>query len=280
MYLTAVNDFPEELTGIQSRIALASLYIKNREINKAEEIIERLIEISPNDPKANFIRAKLAMRKKDFEKAIIALRIVNKETPENVEAYFLLANIYQLEKNTEQANSVLASAHDNNKTNPEALLLLSRYYMGRDEDRAEKFIDQYNKIKKDDYEGLSIKALIRNQKNSKVEANEIAIKLIELYPDRPNGYLQAIQLYGEKGDKEGAIALLEQGYINVKENRKLLAILVKLEVSEKRYNAATKRIKAELKNAPDDAELNIILAKIYLSKGDIGDAENFVEKFY
>jgi len=273
VYLSAVNDFPEELTGVQSRTALASLYIKDKEINKAEEIIESAIEISPNDPKINFIRAKLAMRKKDFEKAIIALRIVNKETPENIEAYFLLANIYQLEKNTEQANSVLVSAHDNNKTNSEALLLLSRYYMSRDIDRAEKIIDQYNKLKKDDYKGLSIKALIRNQKNSKVEANEIAQKLIELYPDKPNGYLQAIQLYGEKGDKKGAVALLEQGYINVKENRKLLAILVKLEVSEKRYSAAKKRVKAELESTPDDVELNIMLSKIYLSKGNSGDAE-------
>ena len=200
---------------------------------KAKEYISDALTISPNDPKVNFVKAKLAIRDKDFEAATISLRIVTKETPENIEAFFLLAGIYQKEGNEEQARAIMNTAYDNNKTNADSLLKLAKFYLTRDIDKAEKITNDFNHIKENDYEGLSLKAAIYNKKKSQEEAYEIAETLRNLYPDKPNGYLQAVPYYSVKKDIGKAISMLEKGYINVEDNRKILVLLTTYQASEK-----------------------------------------------
>jgi len=268
VFKEAINDFSEEVTGITARTALASIYIRDKNYDKAAAIVEEAILISPNDPQVNYLRAKFAVRNNDFEKAIISLRIVTKEMPENIEAYFLLANVYQLEGNEGQVKSTLNSAYKNNRTNSDGLLKLASFYINKDVNQAEKIIDDFNSLKESDYNGLSIKAAILNQKKLHNDAKKIAEKLMELYPNKPNGYLQAIPFYAQSNEKQKAISLLESGYINVKENRKLLTILTTLQVAEKQFKVAIKRIKAELNTTPEDAEMKILLSKVYLASED------------
>ncbi len=268
----AINDFSEEVTGISARTILAALYLSDEDFEKATEIIEDAISVSPNDPDVNFLRAKFAVYNKDLETAIISLRIVTKEMPENIEAFFLLASVYQQEGNKEQVKSILTSAYENNKTNAAALLKLAQYHLTKDIKQAEKIIDHYNSIKGTDYDGLSIKAAILNQNKKQSDAYEIAKTLMESYPDKPNGYLQAIPYYGVKKDKKAAILLLENGYMNTSDNRKLLVLLTAFQVEEKKFDIVEKRIKAELISTPDDVQLKILLAKVYMVNNNAGSA--------
>jgi len=276
VYKKAIQDFPEELTGIEARTTLASLYFNDREFALANTMVEDTILISPNDPKINIIRARLALRDKNAEKAIIALRVVIKETPENIDAYFLLVNAYNLEKNEDQVASTLNTAYENNKTNPASLLKLTKYYLGHDPEKAEKIIDSYNSLKESDYEGMSIKAVILNTKKNMSEAYVLAEKLIELYGDKPNGYLQALPYLSEQGKLDEVVSILEKGYISTKDNRKILELLTRLQVSEKKFDIVEKRIKPEIEKSPDDMLLKILLAKVYLANGKSRDAETLL----
>ena len=275
--LKAINDFPEEVTGVESRATLAGIYISDKDYSKAKEVVDEAINISPNDPKVNMLRARLALNEKDMETATISLRIVTKETPENIDAYLLLANIYQFEKNDEQLNSTLNSAFENNKRNADGLLKLVQVLLSRDIDLAEKAIDQYNNLKENDYKGLSIKALILNQKKEFSDAYAVSKKLMELYPEQPNGYLQTIYYYNQSNDVAKAISTLEKGYINTKNNRKILAMLTNLQLSEKQFDIVENRINAELKAAPDDEELKLLLTKAYLANNDIDAAARILK---
>lgn len=274
----AITDFSDEETGIDARIALTSIYISDKDYDKARDVIEAAILISPNNPEVNFIRAKLALNDKDMEKAIISLRIVIKEKPENVDAYFLLANVYQLQKNNEQVTSILNTAYGNNKTNADSLLKLAKYQLSRDIDKASKIIDDYNSIRENDYDGLSIKGAILNQDKNQAEAFKIGEKLMELYPERPNGYLQVVPYYVQKQSKQEAIAVLEKGYLNAKENRKILILLSNLQVSDKRFDTVAERIKTELSASPDDAELKLLLAKVYILDNKMSMAEELLNQ--
>jgi len=106
------------LSGVEARISLASIYISEKDEARASEVVEDAFGVSPNDPKVNFLRAKIALFNKDIERAIISLRIVTKEMPENIDAFFLLARAYQLEDNKEQVKSTLYSAYENIKLIP------------------------------------------------------------------------------------------------------------------------------------------------------------------
>lgn len=275
---TAINEFSEEVTGITARTNLALIYIQDKEYDKASVIIEDATLITPNDPNVNFLRAKFAVTDKDLEKAIISLRIVTKEMPENIDAYILLANVYQQERNKEQVNNTLNSAYENNKTNPDALLKLAKYHANSDVVQASKIIDAYNAIKGTTYDGLSLKVLILNKSKKFAEANEVAKQLVESYPDKPSGYLQAIPYFSQKGDAASAVSLLEQGYIKVKDNRKILFLLTTLQVEDKKFDIVEKRLKAELNSAPEDMQIKILLAKVYLLRDGSDLAEPLLEE--
>lgn len=274
----AIKDFSEDVTGITARTTLASIYISDKEYDKASEVVEEALSISPNDPQVNFLRAKFAVINKDLEKAILSLRIVTKEMPENIDAYILLANVYQQEGNKEQVNNTLNSAYENNKTNADALLKLAGIYMNRDINQAEKIIDNYNAIKGADYEGLSVKALLSNQNKKHSEAYEVAQKLVDAYPDKPNGYLQSVPYFLQQKDNVAAISLLEKGYLNVKDNRKILVLLTTLQVEKKKFNVVENRIKAELGASPDDVQLKILLAKVYMVNNNADSAETLLNE--
>ena len=277
VYKQAVSDFSEEKVGVNARIALAAIEIADKNFPGAETIIGEAIGVSPNDPKVNLLRAKLALHDKQSEKAIIALRIVTKETPEDIDAYFLLAKAYQLEGNDEQIESVLNSAYTNNKTNPEGLLKLAQYYLATDVIKAEKIIDDYNSLKADDYKGMSIKAAVLNKRKLYGEAYKVAERLIELYPTKPEGYLQSIAYLGQQDKKSEAISILEKGYINSKNNRKILLLLTSLQVSNKQFEIVEKRINAEIQQAPEDDALKVIKAKVAMAKGDSNNASGILE---
>ncbi len=276
VYINAIKDFSEEKTGIDARISLSSMYINSGDFTKASELVNDAFSISPNDPKVNFLRAKLALREKDLETAIISLRIVLKETPENIDAYILLAKIYQINDQQNQVREVLNSAYENNRGNAGALLKLAKIYLRQDITQAEKIIDNYNSLKKSDYEGLSIKAAILNQNKKYSDSYEIAKILMDAYPDKPNGYLQAVSYYNFKNDKKKAASILEQAYINVKDNRKILAMLTSLQISENKFDIVINRIKKELSVFPEDVELKLLLAKVYMSKRDVNLAESLL----
>lgn len=276
----AIIDFPEEETGVSARITLASIEISEGNYDKAIEVVEEAILISPNNPEVNFMRAKLALRDKDIEKAIISLRIVTKAKPENVVAYILLANVYQLEKNKEQVNSILNTAYANNKTNADGLLKLAQYQLTRDIDNASQIIDDYNNLKEGDYDGLSIKASILNQGQveEKYEGYNIAKILMESYPDKPNGYMLTIPYLTQRHDNLKAASVLEKGYLSTKDNRKLLVLLTALQMEDKKFDIAEKRIEAELTAAPEDDDLKFLLTKVYLSNNKDDAAENLLKE--
>ncbi len=277
IYSEVVTDFSEDGTGISARAALAAMYISEKKYNEAISIADEALLVSPNDPKLNFLRAKLALRDEDYEKAIITLRIVTKETPDNIDAFILLANVYKKEGNAEQATVTLNNVYDANKANAEGLLKLSQYYVRSDIKKAEKIIDQHNKIKPSSYEGLSIKAAILNQNKQQPEAFKIAEKLMETYSNKENGYLQATPFYGDKKDTASAISVLEKGYINVKDNRKILTLLTSLQVNQKKFDVVKKRLNAEVESKPEDAQLQIMLAKVYLANNELQQAEKLLK---
>ena len=274
----AIDDFPEEVTGVTARTVLASVYISDNALDKASEVVEDALSISPNDPQVNYLRAKFAVRDKDMEKAIISLRITTKEMPENISAFLLLAAVYQQEGNKEQAVDILNTAYESNRANADALLKLAQYYLNRDIKKAEKIIDTYNNIKGSDYAGLSIKAALLNQNKKYTEAYEIAKVLMNEHPDKPNGYLQAVPYSNQQGDRNKAISVLEEGYAKATDKRKILALLTSLQLSEKQFDVVVNRLKAEIKKSPEDESLRILLAKVYAVNNNLDATEQLLNE--
>jgi putative PEP-CTERM system TPR-repeat lipoprotein len=269
IYQQAIEDFSEEVTGIESRLSLATIYIQQNQKDKGISVLNDALEISPNDAKLNLLKARLDVADENYEEAVLALRIVTKETPENMEAFLLLANTYRLQGNDEQMASTLNRAYELNRLNADGLMKLAQYQLiSEDIEKSLRIIEDYNKLKPDNYQGLSIQAAILNQQKLHAEADTLAQKLIELFPDKPNGYLQAAPHALASGDMDKAISILERGYINVSENRKILILLTRLQGAQKKFDIVEKRLNTELESTPEDTELLGLSVNVSLAKGD------------
>ena len=92
-----------------------------------------------------------------------------------------------------QAEETIARAYENNRDNIKALLPLAKYHVqNKNAVEAEKVIDDYLRLDADNYEALSIKSGILNGKKNYTEAYELAEKMVSLYPEKENGYIQSV----------------------------------------------------------------------------------------
>ena len=212
-YKTAIKDFPDEETGITSRIQLAKIYMQKEDVQSATSIIDEAAEIAPNDSEVNLVKAKIALVNKDIEQAIISLRTVVKDNPDNIEAYFLLAASHKANNEESQAVDTIARAYDNNRDNIKALLPLAKYHVqNKNTVEAERVIDDYLRLDADNYDALSIKSSILNGKKDFAEAYVLAEKMVSLYPEKENGYIQSVPALLSNREADKTIDLLNTGY--------------------------------------------------------------------
>lgn len=212
-YKAAIEDFSKDETGITSRVQLATIYMTRDEAEQATSIIDEAAEIVPNNSEVNLVRAKIALYQNDIEPAIKSLSTVIKEDPANIQAYFLLARTHRAKQETSQAADVIARAYENNRDNIDALMPLARYHIqNKNTADAEKIIDDYLRLDANNYEALSIKSSILNARKDFTPAYQLAEKMVNLYPEKENGYVQSVPALVSQREIDRAIELLRTGY--------------------------------------------------------------------
>jgi tetratricopeptide (TPR) repeat protein len=279
IFQSAILDFSDESTGIESRVFMAKIFIEQKNEDKALSIVDEAVLISPNDPAVNLLRARIYLSKNDIESAIISLRIVINNEPENITAYFLLASAYKAIKQNEQANDIINQARENNRSNKEALLALSKYHVKNNEpEQAEKVIDNYLSIDADSYEALTLKINILNSKKEFIAAKPYIEHMLSVHPDKENGYLHAAQQLLIDKKYDDAVELLERGYSKTDNNRKILGALTKIQGSMKNSAAAIKRIEDEIREKGEDAELYMFLASAHIASGNLQESKKHLKR--
>ncbi len=279
IFKSAASDFPEDSVVVKSRIYLANLYMRKKNIDAATSVIDDAYKISPNDAEVNFIKAKLQMLNKGYEGAIISLRIVVKDDPENMEAYFLLSNALRANGGEEQATEIIDLAYENNRANAEGLMSLARYHArNKNKVQLEKVIDNYLSIDANNYEALSYKSTLLNDRKMFSEVKPYSSRMIELYPDMPNGYIQSVPyMLTEKRENE-AVSLLERGYKRVSEKNRILELLALIHVSKKSFDVAISKVKSAIRENGETAELYMLLARVQIASGRADDAKTSLIK--
>ena len=138
---------------------------------------------------------------------------------------------------------------------------------------AEKAIDDYLRLDADNYEALSLKASILNSKKNYKEASDLAERIIELFPDKENGYIQAVPNLLADNNNQAAQDLLETGYEKTDKNLKILLLLAQLEINSGNADSAIKRLNTAIQTN-DTEQLRLLLAKAYASTNDMESAKS------
>lgn len=274
-----VSDFFEDSIAISSRVDLANLYMQKKNLDAAKSVIDDALKISPNDSEVNLINAKLLFVSQDYDDVITSLRIVIKEDPEKIEAYILLSAAHNFKGEAEQAEEILNQAYINNRVNPQGLIQLARYYAKNKYDtKLEKVIDNYLSMDPDNYEALSFKSELLSKRKMFSEIKPYASRLLELYPDMPNGYIHSASYMVNENRKNDAINLLDEGFNKVSKNEDILKPLVSLYVSLKDFDVATNKVQSFIRDNGETADLYVLLSKIQMASGNVDSAKVSLNK--
>ena len=269
----AVKDFPEDETGVTSRVQLAKIYMQKEDVESAVSTINEAADIAPNDSEVNLVKAKISIYNRNIEQAIISLRTVIKDDPANVEAYFLLAASHKANNEISQADEIIARAHENNRDNIKALLPLAKYHVqNNNAANAETVIDDYLRLDPDNYDAMSIKSSILNAKKEFTAAHELAEKMLGLEPNKENGYIQSVPALLANKELGKAIDLLNTGY----EKTGSLQILRLIAMAQVSAGDAPKAIaKLESISEKDSNEqVLLLLAQVHAANKDSESAIN------
>ncbi len=103
----AFEDFKKALTldsnNSLAHVGLTTLYLQNKEYDKAISQASKLIQRKPNDYIGYFVRGNIYLEKRQFEQAIEDYEKGLALNPEDQGVYYNLSCIYSLKKNTKKA---------------------------------------------------------------------------------------------------------------------------------------------------------------------------------
>ena len=266
---SVISDHSEDMVGVQSRNFLASIYMKKKDVKAASRIIDDALTVSPNNSESNFFRAKLYFIDKKYDETISSIRIVLKDDPEDIEAYFLLSDAHRRKGQDVLADEILAQGYEKNRTNGKALIALAKYYAASKNDtELEKVVNSYLSIDIDNYEILSLKSAQLNKEKQFIDAFQFASRMLKLHPDMPNGYIQSAPYMLAENKNDEIISLLEEGYKKVKNNGRILELLVSIYVEQKNYDSAINKVKSAISDYGGMPRLYMLLSKIQMASGD------------
>ena len=276
---SVVSDFSEDLVGVKARVSLSKLYMLEKKFDAAGSVINDALKISPNDSEINFIKANLLLLSKDYENSIISLRIVLKDNPEKIEAYLMLTYIHQAMGKGSQAEIIMDTAYDKSRNNAKGLIILAKYYAkNKNRIKLDKVLDSYLAIDVNNYEVLSMKSALLNEKRMFIDASQFASQMLKIHPDKANGYLQSVPYMLAEDNEKAAISLLKKGYRNVDSNGRILELLVSIYIAQKSFDDAKDTVRAAINQYGETAKLNMLLAKVQSAAGQYNEAVQTLNK--
>jgi tetratricopeptide (TPR) repeat protein len=123
----AVSKFPK---NTYLALSLAEMNLIVKEYEKGLIILDKILELSPYDARAYFIKGQIFKEKGDTTQALAAFQVVTQQDPDNLDAYLQLAELCE-KQNKPIALDYYANALAIDSSNETALLGKAQYYHQR-----------------------------------------------------------------------------------------------------------------------------------------------------
>ncbi len=265
--------------GLKARIALANIALNQKDYSKATKHIAVILEENPRDAQGLLIKGKVALASKDPVSAIAAFRSIIKDQPDMVEASQFLAIAHIINKEPELAKETLMQSVESAASNPKAYLNYAQYLIGQgSHDDANAEIDKALKVSPSNLDALKMKLNIASLMSNK-EMVATTIELIKKYhPENALGYQKSGDFNVVLKNNKKAISEYEKAIKVSGRMLPALASIIKVNLSEKNYAAAIKRLEKILAKKPDNPIIIQLLGEVYFAKKDYSKAITYINK--
>ena len=211
----------------------------------------------------------------EAKKALKRAQLINKN---NGEIFFHLGNIALLEENVDEGKQHYAKAVSLGYTNPYIYMNLGSAY--EDLGDLESALSSYNKAIQLDKHFASawlkkLELYLAQEQYS--EALSVSDSMIELLPDKFEGYHYKFAILMELGSKADAKAVLDESFYEAPESADYARLKVQLLLKQEKLTEASELAEKTLANTFDE-ELNFLLTNIYFSLEKYSNAVTSTER--
>jgi len=245
-YLNLSGNGENTESAQKARFALFGLELREGNDAAAEQIIDQILRIEPENPDALTVRANQALFTKDYSEAIAKARAVLLSRPNDVPAL-----------------EILAASHEGAK-------------------QPELALDNYRQMLEADPQ--NIKALVKLSqaaaRNGELEqAESLASTALKLAPESIDAARTLVGIYAQQGDIDGAIGQANQ-LASSEENATLgKFLLARIYQADRDFGAAIQNYKAVLEQRPENQPAMVGLLGSYDARGESDIAKEFLIQF-
>lgn len=262
-----INDRQDSSDAVKAKILLASVYVNGMKIDKAQALIDQVLQEYPNNSDALLVSGRISVIKKKPQDAINALRTVIKTQPKNTEASSLLASAHMMSNEIVLAEDVLKTALTADPMNHNSHINYAKYLVSTKRiEEAKSVIDKALIYFKDNYDLLDFKATLAILDKDVETYASLLNKMISVEPGRPGAYIKRGKYYYSLGKLEEAISEFENAADRMSNKFQPLELIVNAYLAKDMPDKAMKRMQDQINKKDDDPMAYLLIGKIYEKK--------------
>lgn len=282
--LTAVSAFRSLLkdrpNSVEVLTLLATAHLANHEPVLARVNLQRAAQLHPKDVGARVRLARFFVQSGKRKQALAELDKGLKAAPKNLELLALKAGLLARTGDRAGAKAALGTIVEEYPGNPMGYQGLARLYLaeGRYDDAIREY-DRALKVAPKSPTLLQQKAAVLAHQKKFGQAAAVLNRITADYPKSPLGYFRRGELYFAQKDYPKARVQFEEALKRAgKDVAKPLQAIVRTYLAEKKPGSAVKRVRAFLKDHPDNAYAYDLLGNLYRARADYANAEQALRK--
>jgi tetratricopeptide (TPR) repeat protein len=268
----------EEMGRIESNPAAlkfqtAEKLFNERKYNECINVLNEIFKIDPMDLESNLLLGKVYLARGENENAINQFQKVLTINPDSAVATYWLGLSYVRSGDFETAFPLLKHAESLDDNFPEPKLTIAELYLRTGKrvegiKMLEMLIEKWPEFVPS-YHLLGTFYLSRNLPEEALETFGIIEKVA---PENPMGPYYVGVVLRLMNKNEEAKSYFEKALVLSPDYIKALEELIDIELASGRSSAALERVKLQIRNVPDSADLQWVLGNVYFKMDDFNSA--------
>lgn len=268
-YRAVIEQQDTKPNGLVARNRLAAMLVQNGKTEQAVPLIEAVLKVNARDNDALIMRGNLALARGDAPGAIADLRAVLRDQPNAVPVMRALARAHLQNGENSLAEETLKAAAEANPTDRVLRVELAQLLAqtGRPE-QARPMLEQVVSEAPNDVAALESLFRVQAALQDLAAASLTAESLQKARPDLPIGWFFAGMLHESRLQPEQAFAAYEHALELEPKAAEPLTALTRLDVMNKRTEAAKTRLDGVIAKNPDHVIARNLKAELLLADGN------------
>ncbi len=255
---------------IALRVQLADLLIQSGQLDQVAAQAKALSQNEDGQVMGRFFTGLVALAERRFQEATDAFNQVVKDQPKMPMAYYYLGKTYQITGDINAAKEAYATAVDQapELVPPRVALAQLRLREGNlDEVRAH--VDKLREVAPGLPDTLHLSGLLALADHNLKQAERDFKAVIKLLPESAEAYTQLGRTRLAMGDAKAGRQALDKA-LTIDPNRvDALELLLKADVNSGHAENAVKRARQAAKDQPDNPEVQFLLGRLLVERGDV-----------